>query len=311
MAAFNALNRINTGKIVSDVSNSLMESGSSINLVSAYKRIDAMEIESLDAENAISNPVIYAGKPFSTDEMLKSNDPVARLAAFYEIIISAYPFGRKMASNFGTDYSNIGSGIATAALKQFVPSIDSSAFSKVGTLLDDICTTLVNRVVELSPEEDAKNIIVPSLQAMLVGMVAIVAMKLINYNLSVDAVLAKKTEDVKTSSAQSQKERAMNLKNAYDTLDQTGFFDDGAIYWAKSGKMKPDHIKNVNYFFNSLGLLSDDAIGNETFSEQLTLAIEKFQRQSKLAQVDGKIGPKTRAAMEATAKYISQKYDVV
>lgn len=309
-SAFNTLNKLNTSKIVSGVLDSISESASTVSLVSLYKKIDSQELESIDVDNATSDPKIYAGKSFSPDSMISSINPIERIGGFLEYAISMYPFGRKMSTNFGQNYSNLNSNIALSTLKQFTPSIDSSVFSPVSELLNDICIVLINRVAEISEDEIAKNVFTPALQAVWLGMLSVVAMKLINYNLSVEAVNVQKTEDAKIASSLSQKERAMNLKNAYDTLESTGFFDDSTIYWAKSASMKAEQIKNVKYFMSSLGLLSDEAIGSEKFDDALTLAIEKFQRQSKAKKVDGKIGPETRALMEATAKYVSQKYNV-
>ena len=72
-----------------------------------------------------------------------------------------------MRKNFGDSYETIINGsFGLASIRQFVPSIDFSAFEPIETLLDEISATLINRVYADSPYETIKNICIPSLQMM-------------------------------------------------------------------------------------------------------------------------------------------------
>lgn len=313
LEAFNSLHRVNISSVVDEISKILEESSLSFGIVSIYKEVDNMEIPELKSDYAVSNPEIYITKFLNLEEMYKSNDPITRMSAFFEEVLNVYPFTKQLKRNFGETYNVITDGdLVEASIRQFLPKMDYSAFDQMSELLNNVCGKLVDRVYTSNPDVDNTNIFVPALQAIYVGLLAIVSTKLINFNIEVETTIIKKEEEKKQIAAKTAEDRVRNVYNSYKLLMEEGFFTSASGIYKEGGiSMNPEIIKNINYFLYSLNLLPESKVDSESFDRATTDAVMKFQTINKAQKIDGKIGNETKAIMDKTANFLANKYNII
>ena len=313
LEAFNTLHRVNISNVVNEISKTLEESSYSFGILNIYKKVDSMEIPELEADYAVSSPEIYVTKYLNLEEMYKSEDPIARMSAFFEEVLNIYPFTRQLKRNFGDTYNVITDGdLVEASIRQFLPNMDYSAFDQMSELLNNVCGKLVDRVYTSHHELDSGNIFVPALQAIYIGLLAIVSTKLINFNIEVQTTIAQKEEEKKQIAEKTREERARNIYNSYKLLIEQGFFLSGSGVYKEGGtNMNPEIVKNINYFLHSLNLLPESKVDSDDFDRATTDAIITFQKNSKAQKIDGKIGPETKAFMDKTANFVANKYNII
>ncbi len=312
LETFNALHRINISNIIGEISKVLEQSSFTYGLVNIYKKVDAMELEEIESNSAISNPDIYIAEYLNLDELYKSEDPVARMAAFFEEVLNVYPYIKQLKRNFNETYDIIESDLVEASIHQFIPSMDYSAFDQMSELLNKVCGLLVNRVYVNNPVEDNKNIFVPALQAIYIGLLAIVSTKLINFNIQVQTTITQKEEEKKQMLAKTAEDRVRNVYNSYKLLIEQGFFTPGSgVYKEGALGMNPEIIKNIHYFLNSLKLLPDTKVDSDVYDRATADAVIKFQTINKAQKIDGKIGSETKAIMDKTANFLANKYNII
>lgn len=312
LEAFNTLHNINISNVINDISKVLEESSYTYGLVNIYKKIDAMKMEEVEADSASFNPEIYITQDLNLEEMYKSDDPVARLSAFFEEVLNVYPFIKQLKRNFNENYDVIEGNLVSASIRQFLPKMDYSAFDQMYELLNKVCGLFVERVYISNPNEDNRNIFVPALQAIYVGLLAIVSTKLINFNIKVEATIAKKEEEKKQIAAKTAEDRVRNAYNSYKLLMEQGFFTPGSGVYKENGvNMNPEIIKNINYFLHSLNLLPESKVDSSYFDRETADAVVKFQTINKAQKIDGKIGSETKAIMDKTANFLANKYNII
>lgn len=313
LEAFNSLHRVNISNVVNDISKILEQSAYSFGIVSIYKKVDSMEIPELKSDYAVSDPEIYITKFLNFEEMYKSNDPVTRMSAFFEEVLNIYPYTKQLKRNFGETYNVITDGdLVEASIRQFLPNMDYSAFDQMSELLNNVCGKLVDRVYTSNPDVDNTNIFVPALQAIYVGLLAIVSTKLINFNIEVETTIIKKEEEKKQIAAKTAEDRVRNVYNSYKLLMEQGFFTPGSGVYKEGGiNMNSEIIKNINYFLYSLNLLPESKVDSESFDRATADAVIKFQTINKAQKIDGKIGSETKAIMDKTANFLANKYNII
>lgn len=310
---FNTLHRIDISDVIEDISKTLEQSSYTFGLVNLYKKIDALNLEEIKDDYAVFNPDIYVAQEINLDEMYKSEDPVARMSAFFEEALDVYPFTNQLKRNFNENYDIIVEGnLVAASIRQFIPRMDFSAFDQMYVLLNEVCKLFVERVYTNNPTEDNKNIFVPALQAIYIGLLAIVSTKLINFNIEVQTTIAKKEEEKKMLVAKTAADRARNVYNAYKLLMEEGFFTPGSGVYKEGGmNMKPEIIKNINYFLNGLNLLPETKLDSDSYDRSTAEAVIKVQTNHKAQKIDGKIGSETKAIMNNLANFLANKYNII
>ena len=312
LEAFNTLHRVNISNVVSDISKILEESAYSFGIVNIYKKVDNMEIPELKADFSVSDPEIYITKILNLEEMYKSDDPITRMSAFFEEVLNIYPYTKQLKRNFGDKYDVIEGALVEASIKQFLPNMDYSAFDQMSELLNNVCGKLVDRVYTSNPDTDNTNIFVPALQAIYVGLLAIVSTKLINFNIEVETTIIKKEEQKKQIAAKTAEDRVRNVYNSYKLLMEQGFFTPGSGVYKEGGiNMNNEIIKNINYFLYSLNLLPESKVDSESFDRATADAVIKFQTINKAQKVDGKIGSETKAIIDKTVNFLANKYNII
>ena len=313
LEAFNTLHRINISNLISEISLVLEESALSFGIVNIYKKIDKMDLMEIESDTANFIPETYVTKQLNFDVMYKSNDPIARMSAFFEEVLDVYPYVKILKRNFGDNYSIIEDGdLVKSSINQFLPKMDYSAFDLMKNLLNQVCGLLVNRVYTSYPVEDNKNIFVPVLQAIYIGLLTIVSTKLINFNIEVDTTKVKKEEDKKAVLVKTALERSWNIYNSYKLLMNQGFFIAGSGVYKEGGvNMNTAIIKNINYFLHSLNLLPESKVDSDVFDRATSDAVIKLQTNHKAQKVDGKIGSETKAIMDKIANTIGDKYNII
>lgn len=312
LEAFNTLHRVNISNVVNDISKILEESAYSFGIVNIYKKVDNMEIPELKADFSVSDPEIYITKILNLEEMYKSDDPITRMSAFFEEVLNIYPYTKQLKRNFGDKYDVIEGALVEASIKQFLPNMDYSAFDQMSELLNNVCGKLVDRVYTSNPDTDNTNIFVPALQAIYVGLLAIVSTKLINFNIEVETTIIKKEEQKKQIAAKTAEDRVRNVYNSYKLLMEQGFFTPGSGVYKEGGiNMNTEIIKNINYFLYSLNLLPESKVDSESFDRATADAVIKFQTINKAQKIDGKIGSETKAIMDKTANFLANKYNII
>ena len=303
---FKALQKLNVNTYISQTLSSIEVSASNISLLPLYKKIDAMELEMITGDNAIApqnKSHLFLTLDFNS--MYASLDPIARLGTFFEETLLQYPFGRQLKKNFGEEYEYFDTiEHSMSAIKQFVPSIEYSVFEPMKETLYEISALLVNRVFSMHPEEDSKNIFVPSFQVMWVSILSLLALRLINFNVRVSNVITQKKEDKKEAKV----EETSELTQAYETLKQQNFFTDKITYKEGDGTMNPEIIKNINNILVKLTILPDSKINSTQYDSQTTEAIRTLQMNHSAEFVDGKIGQETKEIMEKIINHIQNKY---
>lgn len=309
---FKALQKLNVNTYISQTLSSIEVSSSNISLLPLYKKIDAMKLEMITGDNAIApqnKSHLFLTLDFNS--MYASLDPIARLGAFFEETLLQYPFGRQLKKNFGEEYEYFDTiEHSMSAIKQFVPSIDYSVFEPMKEMLYEISALLVNRVFSMHPEEDSKNIFVPSFQVMWVSILSLLALRLINFNVRVSNVITQKKEEKKEEKKEATVEKASELTLAYDALKQQNFFMDNIIYKEGATGMNPEIVKNINNILVKLTILPDSKINSTQYDSQTSEAIKTLQMNHSAEFVDGKIGPETKEIMEKIITHIQNKYKV-
>ena len=303
---------VNIFNIIQDTLNGLEESAKNSGIKSVYARIDSYEIQPIEADEANLTPkLLTTNKKLDTVALLKSNDIYDRFAGFFEEVVNLYPFGRNIKANFGENYDVLFKGpLGVRSLKQFVKNIDFSVFEPIESLLDEISAILINRVYANAPQETVKNIFIPSFQMMYVGLISLLAMKLINYNISAEKEMVAKGEEVKKKVVDSKKARVLNLKAGIDNLNRLNFFITGLVYRVNARGMNPECIKEINNFLVNLNLLPVTQKDNLEFDSKTQEGIQKLQTSSNAKKVDGTIGPETKAIMNIVAKHYMNKYQI-
>jgi|LakMenEpi03Aug12_release.lakeMendotaPanAssembly.Ray.scaffolds.fasta_scaffold272846_1 hypothetical protein len=310
--AFIDLHKINIDSILVNLMSDIEGSARNVGLKNLYKEIDSYNMETIESSSATTFPATYITKQLNYQEMYESNDPLSRMAAFFEQVLMLYPFGYYLKRNFSSNYSVItDSPLAISTLKQFVPNLDYSAFENISELLDTIAEVIVTRIYANSPEETNRNIFVPALQATWVGMLTIVALKLINYNVKIEDVIVQKEKEKEILIAKTKEERSRKAFDCFKLLSERGFFSAGSsIYKEGANNMDSESIKNINNFLHSLTFLPDSKVDSNVFDSETTKAVLKLQQINKAKLTDGIIGPETRSIIEKTAQMIAQKYNL-
>lgn len=308
--AFNTLHSISIGSILSKLDKDIEDSAKTIGLKPLYREIDSYSMETIESDSASTVARTYITKQLDFKEMYESNDPLQRLAAFFEQALMLYPFGYYLKRNFEENYDVItDSPLGIATLKQFVPTIDVMAFESMSGLLDTIAEILVTRVYVSNPDEINKNIFVPALQATWVAMLTLIAMKLINYNVEIKDVLVQKEIEKKIQIAKTQEERSKKIFDSYKNLSDRGFFSSGTSLYKEGGRtMDALNIQHINNILHSLKLVSDAKVDSSVFDSETKNGVMKFQEINRARLVDGIIGSETRNLLLRTAKGIADKY---
>ncbi len=304
--AFKTLQKMNVKKYISDTLSSLEVSASNVSLLSLYKNIDSMDLTKITDDNAIApQNKTHLFLTLDFNEMYASLDPILRMGVFLEEALFQYPFGRQLKKNFGEDYEYFDTIEHTmSSIKQFAPSIDYTVFEPMKEMLYTISALLVNRVFSMHPEEDSKNIFVPSLQIMWVSILSLLALRLINFNVKVSNVI----QDKKEQKEESKKESASTIGAFYEELKKNGFFTDNVIYKEGGSSMNSEIIKNINNILNKLTILPESKINSTSYDSQTSEAIKTLQLNHGAEAVDGKIGPETKEIIEKIVTHIQNKY---
>jgi hypothetical protein len=310
--AFDSLYNLNVFDVIQKVLNSLEESAKNVGIKGIYAKIDSYDLKTIEAEDANLSPkLLTTNKKLDTAGLIKSYDVYDRLAGFYEEVLALYPFGRNMKSNYGENFEVIFKGpLGVRSLKQFVPNIDFAVFEPIESLLDEISSILINRVYADSPQETVKNIFTPSLQMMYVGLISLLAMKLINYNISAEKQMIAKGEEVKKEIFDSKKARVIGMRENLNNLNKLNFFVSSLVYRVGARGMDPNCIKEINNFLVNLGALPQTSKDSTSFDEKTEMAIKRMQKNSNAKKVDGAVGPETKAIMNIVAKHYINKYQI-
>lgn len=317
--SFISLYNKDISSIIKDTLTSIEQSSSTVGLKALYTKVDSLKMEEIEADTATSLPKILIGSTLEPIEYLVSTDIYDRLAGFYEMVISLFPFGQQLTSKFDKNYTsiNVMSGQvgpdAISSMKQFMPYLDVSTFVPMSSLLNEVSSILVDRVFIQSPDEDLKNIFTPSLQVMYMCMISILSLKLINLNLEVESLVVQKEKEIKDIEAQKQytvqKNKAMGVVETVDKLDQTGFMTtDKLVYKVGSKKMNPEIVKLLNNFLAYLEDVPQSKFNSEIFDTITEQGVKNFQTKGKAKLVDGKVGRETKAIIKDVGELAKQKF---
>jgi hypothetical protein len=245
-------------------------------------------LEKIEADTATSYAKLLVASILEPYELIKSTDIYDRLAGFYEMVLTMYPYGQLLTNKFGKNYSSInivGQRVgpdAIMSMKQFLPSIDTSIFEPMSELLNEVSSILVNRVFIQSPDEDLKNIFTPSLQVMYMCMLSIVSLKLINLNLEVESLVIKTEEQIKKDAEKKiydeKVQRVKNLLDVTNKLESMNFLKKGGlVYKVGSTKMSSEVIKLINNYFVILKFLPPYKFNDTNYDATTAEGVTKFQ----------------------------------
>lgn len=310
--AFEDLHEIKINSILSKLMSELKDSADNVGLKKLYMQIDSYSMETIESDSASTIPKTYITKLLDYKDMYESNDPLDRMAAFFEQAIMLYPFGYYLKRNFSENYFTIeNSDLISASLKQFVPTMDYNAFENMSQLLYNIADIIVSRIYANNPDETNKNVFIPALQATWVSMLTLIALKLVNYNIEVEDVIVQKEDEKKAMVAKTIEERAKMAFESFKSLSGKGFFSAGTSLYKEGGQgMDSENIKLINNLLVSLNLLPNTKTDSTSFDSETKGAIFKMQTINKAKMVDGIIGPETRTIIEKTAQGIANKYNL-
>lgn len=317
--SFISLYKLDISNIISQTLTSLEQSASTVGLKGLYTIIDGIDLQEIEDTTAQINPKILISSQLDLIELIKSNDIYDRLGSFYEMVMNMFPYGQQLTTKFGKDYSsiNLTSGIvgpdAIMAMKQFIPSIDSSIFEPMSELLNEVSSILVKRVFVQSPDEDLKYIFTPSLQVMYMCMISLVSLKLIDLNLQVEALVTKTETEIKKGEAEKEfntkRNRAMAISGIVDKLDQLGFMTtDRLVYKVGSNKMNPEAVKLLNNLLVYLKDLPKSKINSEVFDTITEQGVKNFQTKANATLVDGKVGRETKSKIKEIGDLSKEKF---
>jgi hypothetical protein len=319
--SFISLYKLDISNIISQTLTSLEQSASTVGLKGLYTIIDGIDLQEIEDTTAQINPKILISSQLDLIELIKSNDIYDRLGSFYEMVMNMFPYGQQLTTKFGKDYSsiNLTSGIvgpdAIMAMKQFIPSIDSSIFEPMSELLNEVSSILVKRVFVQSPDEDLKYIFTPSLQVMYMCMISLVSLKLIDLNLQVKSLVIKTEEQIKKDAEKKvydeKVQRVKNLLDVTNKLESMNFLKKGGlVYKVGSTKMSSEVIKLINNYFVILKFLPPYKFNDTNYDATTAEGVTKFQEAYGLKFVDGKIGNETKGEMKEVANGYKIKYNI-
>lgn len=325
--AFLTLHKLKISNYIQAIKENIYKDAMNVSILPLYRKIDSLPLEEITSDNATLSEIRgYMGNPIDLSYMYKSFDPIARISAFLEECLMQYEYGIDIKKIFGTDYTinaNDSDVLPIGILKKFVKSIDISVFEPMEDLLYDVAFVLLERVYIQNPDEDDKNIFVPSLQFMFISMLSLLAFKLINYNLTIATASVKREERIKTEEERLKKEkeklaiedkktRAIKLYDTYKQLNALNFFTGkGLVYKKESQMMLPEIVKLVNNFFIYLNLLDKSKLDSPIFDESTHQAVLKFQTEHQLRLKDGKIGRETKGEMQEIALLVKDEYKII
>ena len=230
-----------------------------------------------------------------------------------------YEYGIDVRKIFGANYTqnfDDSEVLPIGVLRKFVKTIDISVFEPMKELLYDVAVTLIGRAYAQNPDEDDKNIFVPSLQFMYISMLSLLAFKLINYNLQIQTASIKREERIKAEQQAvvvgDKKMRATKLFDTYKQLNALNFFKKGGLVYKKeSNRMLPEIVKLINNFFVYSGVLDKSKLDSPTFDDMTYQAVLKFQTEGNLYYKDGKIGNETRGFMKIYSEDLATAHSLV
>jgi hypothetical protein len=325
--AFLTLHKLKINNYIQAIKENIYKDAMNVSVLPLYRKIDSLPLEEITNENATLSEIRgYMGNPVDLSYMYKSFDPIARISAFLEECLMQYEYGIDIKKIFGTDYTisaNSADVLPIGILKKFVKSIDISVFEPMEDLLYDVSFVLLERVYIQNPDEDDKNIFVPSLQFMFISMLSLLAFKLINYNLTITTASVKREERIKTEEERLKKEkeklaleeektRLTKFYDAYKQLNNLNFFTGkGLVYKKESRMMLPEIVKLINNFFVYLNYLDISKLDSPVFDESTHKAVIDFQTENRLVLIDGKIGRETKGAMQKVATLIKDTYKII
>lgn len=306
-------------QIIKPTLDSLKKSSDLDSLLDLYKKIDAMDLEKIEADTALLYPKLLVASTLEPNELLKSTDIYDRLSAFYEIVLTRYNYGQKLTRLFGKNYTsinivgnNVGPNVILA-MEQFMPNLDRGSIEPMSELFNQVSSILIKRVFLQSPDEDLKNIFTPSLQVMYMCMLSFISLKLINLNLEVETLLAQKEVEIKKTKAEqeynSDRNRAMATYEIASKLDSLGFFTtDKLVYKVGSRKMNPETVKQINNFLIYTKSLPKSKLNSEVYDNITEQGIKDFQTKAGARLVDGKVGRETKSKMKMLADGLKAKF---
>lgn len=318
--AFLTLHKLKISNYIFALRENILNDAKNVSILPLYRKIDSLDLEEITAENAtLSEIKAHMDSPLDISGMYKSFDPIARISAFLEESLMQYEYGIDLRKTFGSNYTetfNSSEILSTGVLRKFVKTIDISVFEPMQELLYDVALTLIQRVYAQNPDEDDKNIFVPSLQFMYLSMVSLLAFKLINYNLKVKTASIQREERIKSEQqkavVEDKKMRATKLFDTYKQLNALNFFKTGGLVYKKeSNRMLPEIVKLINNFFVYAGDLDKSKLDSPTFDDMTYQAVLKFQTETECFYKDGKIGNETRGRMQGFAEATASSYSIV
>lgn len=310
-------------QIIKPTLDSLKKSSDLDSLLDLYKKIDAMDLEKIEADTALLYPKLLVASTLEPNELLKSTDIYDRLSAFYEIVLTRYNYGQKLTRLFGKNYTsinivgnNVGPNVILA-MEQFMPNLDRGSIEPMSELFNQVSSILIKRVFLQSPDEDLKNIFTPSLQVMYMCMLSFISLKLINLNLEVETLVAKTEEQIKKEAEQKKIDanvkRINSLIETYNQLNYYNFFKRGGLVYKKdSNKMSPDIIKLINNFLYYSSFIVKSKLDSLSYDIITEEAVKQFQTANGCRLIDGKIGNETRTKMKEFIDFIiSEKENIL
>jgi hypothetical protein len=318
--AFLTLHKLKISDYIFALKTNIYNDAKNISLLPLYRKIDSLDLEEITTDNAsLSEIKSYVFNPVDLSSMYKSFDPIARISAFLEESLMQYEYGIDVRKIFGANYTqnfDDSEVLPIGVLRKFVKTIDISVFEPMKELLYDVAVTLIGRAYAQNPDEDDKNIFVPSLQFMYISMLSLLAFKLINYNLQIQTASIKREERIKAEQQAvvvgDKKMRATKLFDTYKQLNALNFFKKGGLVYKKeSNRMLPEIVKLINNFFVYAGDLDKSKLDSPTFDDMTYQAVLKFQTEGNLYYKDGKIGNETRGFMKIYSEDLANAHSLV
>ena len=317
--SFISLYNLDISNIIKQTLISLEQSSATVGLKALYTKVDEMDLEKIEADTATSYAKLLVASTLEPSELIKSTDIYDRLAGFYEMVLTMYPYGQQLTNKFGKNYTSInivGGKVgpdAIMSMKQFMPFIDTGIFEPMSELLNEVSSILLKRVFIQSPDEDLKNIFTPSLQVMYMCMLSIVSLKLINLNLEVETLVAQKEVEIKKTKAEQEynidRNRAMATYEIASKLESLGFFTtDKLVYKVGSRKMNPETVKLINNLLIYTNSVPKSKLNSEIYDNITEQGVKDFQTKAVARLVDGKVGKETKSLIKMYTDGLKSKF---
>ena len=317
--SFISLYNLDISSIIKQTLTSLEQSSATVGLKALYTKVDEMDLEKIEADTATSYAKMLVASTLESSELVKSTDIYDRLAGFYEMVLTMYPYGQQLTNKFGKNYTSInlvGEKVgpdAIMSMKQFMPSIDTGIFEPMSELLNEVSSILLKRVFIQSPDEDLKNIFTPSLQVMYMCMLSIVSLKLINLNLEVESLTTQKELEIKKTKNEQEynilRNKAMATNEIVSKLESMGFFTtDKLVYKVGSRRMNPEAVKLINNLLIYTKSIPKSKLNSELYDTITEQGVKDFQAKAGARLQDGKIGRETKGLIKAFSQALNQKY---